>query len=401
MEENTTNAAAVVASEPSWPELLGSNNWDGLLDPLNLTLRRFLLRCGDFCQCTTDAFDGDGDSPYFGSSRYGKASILHRVKFPFAASYQVSSLLYATSTIGILDTWDYQTNFMGYVATSTDAYYKLLGRREIFVVWRGTESITEWIDDAEFDSVPVTPLLNPSSAASQARVMDGWLKIYTTSNPNSEFLKLSARAQLQKLIDQLLGQYKDDNPSIVVTGHSLGASLAVLSAFDLVENVVKDHGGNVPVTAIVFACPRVGDGSFVEMLQEYPNLKILHTKNSLDPVPLYPSDILGYRDAGVKLVVDGRKSPSLRMFPEITPDWHNLQGILHVVAGWQGEEGKFEVVVKRSLALVNKKSELLKKEYKIPGNWWVAENKGMGLDDNGEWFLKPPEEEDLPVPEFA
>ncbi|XP_042068069.1 phospholipase A1-IIdelta-like [Salvia splendens] len=399
MEENATNAAAV-ASEPSWPELLGSNNWDGLLDPLNLTLRRFLLRCGDFCQCTYDAFDDDDNSPYAGSSRYGKASFLHKVKFPFASAYQVSSLLYATSTDTLAATWDYQTNFMGYVATSTDAVTTLLGRREIFVVWRGTKTSYEWIDVAHFDAVPASPLLR-SSAASPPKVMDGWLKIYNSSNPNSKFMKLSARAQLQKLIDQLLGQYKDENPSIVVTGHSLGAALAVLSAFDLVENVVKDHGGEVPVTAIVFGCPRVGNDSFTEKLQAYPNLKILHTKNLLDPIPHYPPEILGYRGTGVELLIDGRKSPSLRMIPKGIFDWHNLQGMLHVVAGWHGEEGKFKVVVKRSLALVNKSCAFLKEEYKIPGNWWVAENRGMVLDDKGDWVLKPPLEEDLPVPEFT
>jgi hypothetical protein len=37
------------AAEPTWPQLLGSNNWEGLLDPLDLSLRKLILRRGDLC----------------------------------------------------------------------------------------------------------------------------------------------------------------------------------------------------------------------------------------------------------------------------------------------------------------------------------------------------------------
>lgn len=81
-------------------------------------------------------------------------------------------------------------------------------------------------------------------------------------------------------------------------------------------------------------------------------------------------------------------------------DWHNLQGMLHVVAGWNGEDKKFELKVKRSVALVNKSSSFLKDDYLIPGSWWIEKNRGMVFDKNGEWILAPPSDEDLPVPEY-
>lgn len=81
-------------------------------------------------------------------------------------------------------------------------------------------------------------------------------------------------------------------------------------------------------------------------------------------------------------------------------DWHNLQGMLHVVAGWKGEDKKFELKVKRSVALVNKSSSFLKDDYLIPGSWWIEKNRGMVFDKNGEWILAPPSDEDLPVPEY-
>lgn len=115
---------------------------------------------------------------------------------------------------------------------------------------------------------------------------------------------------------------------------------------------------------------------------------------------VYRPRLLGYVDTGVKFEIDTRKSGSLKMSSN-TADWHNLQGMLHVVAGWNGEDGEFELKVKRSLALVNKSSEFLKDEYLIPGSWWIEKNKGMVLNDDGEWALQPPDEEDVPVPEFT
>ncbi|KAH6780679.1 hypothetical protein C2S52_011916 [Perilla frutescens var. hirtella] len=396
--EKTNETTTHDVKDPSWPELLGSNNWDGLLEPLDLSLRRFILRCGDFCQCTYDSFNDDKNSDYYGSCRYGKKSFFHKVKFEFAAEYQVHSFLYATATFDLyMGAWDPETNFIGYIATSTDAVSELLGRREIYVVWRGTKTPYEWLDVLHFDSVSAAPLLrHGGDEETTPRVMDGWLKLYNSKNPNSPFMKLSAREQLQRKIHHLIREeYRNENLSIVVTGHSLGAALAVLSAFDLVENGVDD----ITVSAVVFGCPMVGDRNLTERLQTYPNLKILHTKNKLDFIPHYP---MGYSSAGIELEIDGRKSPYLKIELTDLMEWHHLPGMLHVVAGWNGADREFELKVKRSLALINKSSDMLKDEYKIniPVSWWVVENKGMVLHDNGEWTLAPPPDEDRPTPEL-
>lgn len=90
-------------ASPSWQELLGSNNWAGLLDPLDLSLRRLLLQCGDLCQVTYDSFNSDQHSKYFGSCRYSKSTLLGKVFFPSAADFSVVEYLYATSQIGLPD----------------------------------------------------------------------------------------------------------------------------------------------------------------------------------------------------------------------------------------------------------------------------------------------------------
>ncbi|KAL1560608.1 phospholipase A1-IIdelta-like [Salvia divinorum] len=410
MEE--TQKSNAEAPPPPWPELLGSNDWKGLLDPLDLTLRRLIIRCGDFCQATYDSFNNDANSKYAGSSRYGKKSFFDKVMLESAADYQVSCFLYATAQLSVAqavflrsvrpDSWDRESNWIGYIAVTTDAVTASLGRREIYVVWRGTSRTYEWINvlaavpqsAAELLAVP-EPGDDDDDNERAPRVMKGWMTIYTSSDPNSPFTKLSARMQLHKKIMHLRELYKEDSLSITVTGHSLGATLATLAAFDLVENGIRD----IPVAAVVFGSPQVGNKAFRERVARYPNLKILHVRNKIDLITRYPSVLLGYRDVGVELEIDNRKSPSLKRSTN-TGDWHNLQGMLHVVAGWNGAEAEFELKVKRSVALVNKSCEYLKDELLVPGMWWVEKNKGLVRDDDGEWIPTPPAGEDQPVPEF-
>lgn len=226
------------------------------------------------------------------------------------------------------------------------------------------------------------------------RVMQGWLTLYTSDDPNSPFTKLSARAQLHKHIDELMEKYKGEELSITFTGHSLGASLSVLAAFDLAENGITD----IPISAIIFGSPQVGNKAFNERLKQFSNVNILHVRNKIDLIPLYPSGLLRYVNSGTELMIDHRKSPSLTNSHNPS-DWHNLQAMLHVVAGWNGEDGEFELKVKRSLALVNKSCDFLKEECMVPGSWWVEKNKGLVRDKHGDWVIAPPADEDIPVPE--
>lgn len=416
--------------EPAWPELLGSNNWDGLLDPLSLPLRRLILLSGDLCQATYDAFNNDQNSPYCGCSRYGKSTFFKKVMFDFAAAnYDVSAFLYATALVGAheafllhsmsRESWDRESNWIGYIAVTNDDVSRSTGRREIYVAWRGTTREYEWVNVlgaklASTESLLSSPktikefgLKRSSSDSSSSsddedddddkvpKVMQGWLTIYTAEDPKSPFTKLSARTQLQNKIKQLIKQYEGEELSIVLTGHSLGASVSVLAGFDLCENGITD----IPIAAIVFGCPQVGNRAFNERIKRYPNFKILHVRNKIDTIPHYPSHLLGYVNSGIELGIDTRKSPYLKDSKH-PGDWHNLQAMVHVVNGWNGEEGEFEMKVKRSLSFVNKSCEFLKDECLVPGSWWVEKNKGMVMVEDGEWVIAKPADEDLPVPEY-
>ncbi|KFK37116.1 hypothetical protein AALP_AA4G215000 [Arabis alpina] len=336
----------------SWEELLGSKNWDTLLDPLDLSLRQLILRCGDFCQVTYDAFVNDENSKYCGASRYGKSSLFDKVMLESASHYVVTSFLYATARVslpeGLLlhsqsrDAWDRESNWFGYIAVTSDERSKALGRREIYVALRGTSRNYEWINVLGARPTSAEPLLKgPEQTSSGSgvvgagtttfgsdsedeegcKVMLGWLTIYTSDHADSKFTKLSLRAQLLAKIKELLLKYKDEKPSIVLTGHSLGATEAVIAAYDIAEN---GSNGDVPITAIVFGCPQVGNREFRDEVTSHKNLKILHVRNKIDLLTRYPGGLLGYVDIGVNFVIDTKKSPYLK--DSRNPgDWHNLQ----------------------------------------------------------------------------
>ncbi|KAE8662805.1 Phospholipase A1-IIdelta [Hibiscus syriacus] len=213
---------------------------------------------------------------FCGSSRYGKSSFFHKVMLESAADYRVESFLYATARVSVPEAFllhsmskesrDHESNWIGYIATTTDETSKALGRREIYLVWRGTTRGYEWIDvlDAKLESVE--PLLRSSDSDNeneqQPKVMLGWLTLYICDDPKSSFTKQSARAQL--------------------LGHSMGASISILSAFDVVENGLVN---NIPVAAIVFGSPQVGNKAFDDRMKRYPNLAVLHTRNTIEIIP--------------------------------------------------------------------------------------------------------------------
>ncbi|CAL9042374.1 unnamed protein product [Musa banksii] len=372
------------AGSPSWAELLGSNHWSGLLDPLDDTLRNLLLMWGDMCQVTSDSFISDNNSQYHGRCRYSKNSLLDKTFFPSAANYAVVEYLYALSTfLFVLK----ESNWMGYVAVSSNAHAEAIGRRDIYIVWRGTSRIMEAFEDI---TIPLVPFDQDNS---DVKVMLGWRDIYNSSDPNFDFNKKSAREQLLEIVKELVGKYKDENLSIVCVGHSLGGALAILSAYDIVKHGLSKIGETkeyFPVCAMVFESPRVGNQAFRDSWEQQPNLRLLRVKNKGDPVPDLPHLVLGYVDVGTVLDVASEQSRFLKN----GGGKHNLQVILHTVAGWEGAGGGFDPTrVKRSPALVNKDGDDLVAEFKIPSSWWVEKNKGMVLGKDGDWMKESTREQ--------
>ncbi|URD87418.1 phosphatidylcholine 1-acylhydrolase [Musa troglodytarum] len=284
---------------------------------------------------------------------------------------------------------------MGYVAVSSDAHAEAVGHRNIYIVWRSTSRIMEILEDI---TIPLVPFDDDNedvkfddSTSDVAMVMQGWLEFYT-GVPDVQ-TKESAREQLLAKIKELVEQYKDESLSIVCLGHSLGGALAILSAYDIVRSGLSKIGDKeeFPVCTMGFGSPRVGNQAFSDRCAKLPNLRALRVLNKDDlDFPNFPPASDGYVDIGTVLTVDSGKSPCL-----MGAGWggrkHNLQVILHTVAGWERADGGFDTTrVKRSPALVNKDGDDLVAEFKIPASWWVEKNKGMVLDKDGDWVVAPP-----------
>lgn len=118
----------------------------------------------------------------------------------------MTKFIYGTSSIRLpecfiikslsREAWNKESNWLGYIAVATDEGKGLLGRRDIVVAWRGTIQLYEWANDFDFpleSAVTVFPQADPNNTP---RIANGWLSLYTTTDPRSRFDNTSAREQV-------------------------------------------------------------------------------------------------------------------------------------------------------------------------------------------------------------
>jgi len=143
----------------------------------------------------------------------------------------------------------------GYVGYSSD-------NQTITVVFRGTDNLPGWITDAKFTQAPY--YLN-----SDVLVHEGFQNDYQTLS--SQVIALVAEAL------QMCGAVCQ----IYVTGHSLGAGLAMLGAMDLTMQGYK-------VILYNFGSPRVGNQAFEEWALSKLYVNPWRMTWNRDPVPHLP-----------------------------------------------------------------------------------------------------------------
>ncbi|XP_062027813.1 phospholipase A1-IIgamma-like [Rosa rugosa] len=377
-----------------WRILSGEDEWEGLLDPLDIDLRHYIIHYGERAGAVAVVYEPK--SKNYRLPRYLKEHLFSKVGLqsgnPY--KYEVKEYLYAAIHLPLSIG---KSNFLGFVAVTTDEGAKVLGRRDVLISWRGTQLEHEWLVDDDIDLVSASDILGSNNGLDPL-VHQGWLSYYTNKDIFSPHNQLrSCRDQVLAALKSILEEYKDEEISITVTGHSMGAAMATLNATDIVcngHNKPTDQLDKlIPVTAIVFASPRLGDEGFEKVFSGLENLHVLHVTNDQDIVPKLPYLDGKYVHVGKELRIDSLKSPYVKVFPESDEagklgSLHDLEVYLHGVAGTQGiKSNDFKLEVNRDLALVNKYIDLLKDEHKVVGSWWTEKNKSMIQMDDGSWVL--------------
>jgi len=158
--------------------------------------------------------------------------------------------------------YDVKTDLQGYIGT-------LSTTKSIYVVLRGSSSTMNWLDDFEVKLVPYT-----SYPECDCKVHNGF---YSSA--------LGVSNKTIETIKSLIKIYP--TYSVVVTGHSYGASCAQLIAMELENNGIQTKLYN-------YGQPRVGDSKYAgfvnTVITEY--YRTTHNKDTVPHVP--PMEGFGY-----------------------------------------------------------------------------------------------------------
>lgn len=277
-----------------WMECQGIKNWEGLLDPLDDDLRGEILRYGEFVEAAYRCFDFDTSSSTYGASLYSESKMLSECGLG-TSGYKVTKSLHATCSVKmprwcierICPNWGTcQSSWIGFVAVCDDEEeIARLGRRDVVISYRGTATCLEWIENlrATLTCLPDDDDVAKKESREPILVQRGFLSMYTSGG--TESLRDTVREEIEKI----LKTYNNEPLSITITGHSLGAALATLTAYDITNKLLFAGGaGNAPlVTVVSFGGPRVGNKAFRRQLEK-TGTKVLRIVNSDDPITKLP-----------------------------------------------------------------------------------------------------------------
>ena len=141
----------------------------------------------------------------------------------------------------------------------------------LYIVWRGTQDIEEWIEDAKYEQTQCS-FLNKGE-----KIALGFDEMYTSGDSKTD----SPQKKVLNYLKQVkVGSYTD----LWITGHSLGGALAVLNICDIVNNTEHKQA-----KMYSFAGPRVGDGNFANTFNKSVSLS-WRVINSHDAVPNLPPE---------------------------------------------------------------------------------------------------------------
>ncbi len=151
---------------------------------------------------------------------------------------------------------------IAFIATSGSA---------IYVVFRGTVTISEWISDATLSQV------NYTDVANGGKTETGFTAVYD-----------SIRQAIMQKVTSLAaaGSYT----TLYITGHSLGGALSTLAAPDLAAHTSFNH----PIV-YTFAGPRAGDPTFASVYNNAiaTSWRVVNTNDEVPKLPNPVTTVIG------------------------------------------------------------------------------------------------------------
>lgn len=186
---------------PKWRLLSGEKEWEGLLHPLDTDLRHYIIHCGERVQAVYDSFINEPKSKNVGLHRYAKKNLFSNVGLEVGNPYKynVKKYFYASTNQPFVSNEPKgsagNSNWLGYVAVTTDEGKAVLGRRDILISFRGTVRNLEFHIDTICDLVSASRILGQKN---YPKVHKGWYSYYTTSETESKYNPTSCRDQVIK-----------------------------------------------------------------------------------------------------------------------------------------------------------------------------------------------------------
>ncbi|KAG0167121.1 hypothetical protein DFQ28_002809 [Apophysomyces sp. BC1034] len=171
--------------------------------------------------------------------------------------------------ITTFSTQGYDTN--GFIIRSDD-------KKTIYLVFRGTNSIRNFVLDLEFLPMDYPPV------EGGPKVHNGFYRSYEEAAP-----------LLIPVMQDQLTKYPDYQ--VVAAGHSLGAAEALLAALDLYQRDARFTSKNMRV--VTAGCPRVGNPDFAYYV-ESTGIQFTRIVHRRDVVPHLPTEFMGFLHAGVE-----------------------------------------------------------------------------------------------------
>lgn len=172
-------------------------------------------------------------------------------------------------------------------SVDSQGYSGLSSTGDIVVAFRGSYNIKNWIADLDFTKVSY-----PS--CSGCEVHKGFYEVYLS-------MCTGMLADVQTLMNANPGA------KIHVTGHSLGAAVAVHAAVDMLAKI----SGVGALELYTFGEPRVGNPTFAAWVPTVlPQGKQFRVTHEADPVPHVPPEVFGFLHAPHELWYDNDGSTS-------------------------------------------------------------------------------------------